>query len=141
MFPPEMLEILVKLKLQELNTLGAADGGYLTTYSSVDEAPGYWDAPLTMGVLAESFKRLQTDSGLWKNYLIWQNGSEGQQLAGQAADWYLNIYLDMAKGLKRQHLIAQPTEAFGIFRSVGFGFFAANGSKFRGLQVNRMTTY
>lgn len=141
MFPAEVLEALTKLKLQELNVLGAAEGGYLTNYSTVDSAPEYWDGPLTLGVAAEAYKRLQMDSGLWKNYLIWQNGDAGQNLAGQAADWYLGMYTEMAKGLKKQHLIAQPTSAFQLFRSVGFGFFAVGGDKFRGLQVNKLLTY
>lgn len=141
MFPPKDLEILVRLKLQELNVLGAAEGGYLTNYRNIDEAPGYWDGPLALGVVAEAFKRLQSDGSLWKNYLIWQNGAEGQRIAGDMAAQYFNMYLDMSKSLKKQHLIAKPTSTFDLFQSVGFGFYSAGGSKFRGLQINRLTIY
>jgi len=141
MFPPEDLEIMLRLKLQELNVAGAADGGHLTDFSTIDQTPNFWDAPLALGTIAESFKRLSTDSGLWKNYLIWQDGAAGQDLAASAADWYLEWYLKLANGLKRGHFIAKPTSAFELFRTIGFGFFAVGGSKFRELQINRLSVF
>jgi len=141
LFPPKDLEIMLRLKLQELNVAGAAEGGHLTAFKIIDEAPTFWDGPLAVGTIAEAFKRLSTDSGLWKNYLIWQDGTKGQQIASDAAEWWWQWFIKLSLGLKQGHFIAQPTTSFELFRSIGFGFFATSGSKFRELRINRLSVF
>jgi hypothetical protein len=147
-FPVNELIPLVNLTLAELNVAGASDGGHVTNYGSVDETPEYWDGPIAIGALAKAFQRLATDSGLWKNYLIWADpegagtgGEMGQQLAQNARDYFTDLWLNLSVSLKRVHLIASPTGAYEQFSSIGFGFFATEGSKFRGLQVNKLSTF
>lgn len=140
---PEQLKSLIDLKTQELNLAGSGDRSsmYLTKYASIDESPLSWDAPLVMSCLASFFRRIAFDSMLWKNYLIWQDGSAAQQMATEAASFYYQSYQDMAKNLKMEHLIASATDAFQQFSSVGFGFFSCSGGKFRELRVSRLTVF
>lgn len=141
LFPVQDLLNMLGITLQEMNIGGAADGGHITDFATVDDAPTYWDGLLALGVVAKAFQRLAVDSGLWKNYLIWVDGERGQQLAKDASDYYTARWDSLIVSLKRVHLLAQPTEAFAQFRSIGFGFFALEGGKFRGLEVNKLTTF
>jgi len=143
MFPARDLEIFLDLTLQELNIAGAANGGFITDYANIDDAPLNWDGPLVSGALVKAFRRLASDSGLWKNYLIWSDGAQtaGPQIATESAAFFNDQYTNLQASIKQLHLLARPTEAFNLFQQVGFGFFAVAGSKFRELRVNRLSTH
>jgi len=140
LFPARDLQAFCSLKLQELNVLGT-DGTHLTSYQDIDGTPLYWDAAITLGVAAEAYKRLSVNSGLWRNALIWRDGTEGQNLASQTADYYSTLYLEAAKGLKKGHFIGSPTTAYDAFVSRGFGYFTTGGPRFREFRLNKTSTF
>lgn len=143
LFPAKDLEILLNLTLQELNLAGAANGGYITNYATIDSAPPYWDAPLVYGTLTKAFNRLASDSALWKNFLIWADSAQtqGPQIAKESASYYNEQMNNLTQSLKKLHLVASPSSSFDLFRQVGFGFFAVGGSKFRELRINRLSIH
>lgn len=140
-FPGGLCFAWLNLTLNEINASVDSNGGFLTQYTTIDQAPEFWDAPLTLGLLVKAWRRLFTDSWLWKNRLIWADGSTGPQMALEAANAYLSMYDELRKSVKRQHLLAKPTHSFELFETIGFGFFAVGGSKFRELRLNRLSTF
>lgn len=140
LFPPEQLMALVNLTLQEINS-SAEPGTHLTAYQTVDGAPLFWDGPLVLGAAAKAFKRLSTDGMLWKNFLIWQDGSTGHQIAGDSCQYYQTNFDSVRMSVKRGQFLAGPTGAYDMFRNMGFGSINPYSGKFRGLRVNRMATY
>lgn len=140
LFPAEELQALLNLTLQEVNVAGEA-GDYLTSYSTVEETPLYWDAPLTLGTAAKAFKRLATDSLLWANYLIWADPNNGPQLAQEASQYYQELFSTSAARTKKAHYIALPTAAFTAFESTGFGNFGILAGKFRELRLNTVNSF
>lgn len=139
-FPATDLEAMLNLTLMEINS-SAEPGTHLTDYETIEDAPTYWDGPLVIGTLAKCFRRLATDGSLWANFLIWQDGATGQQIAQQASQEYQTLFDDLRKSVKRTHHIAQLTSTFSYFRAIGFGGIGLYSSRFRGLQINRIGSY
>jgi hypothetical protein len=139
--PAPQLAAMLDLTLMEINASAHEGGGFITNYLSVEETPAYWDAPLALGTAVKCFNRLSSDSGLWRNHLIWVEGSTGNQLAKEVAAVYQQQYDDLRKSVKKLHFTKGPGEAFLLFQTVGMGFFAVGGPKFRGLQLNRLTSF
>lgn len=140
MFPEIDFYNFLYISLHEINS-SAEVGTYLTGYATIEATPQHWDGPLVMGAIAKAFNRLATDGTLWKNWLVWQEGNNGQQIAAQAAQYYQNSFDSLRNSVKRGHYLAGPTSTFDIFRNTGFGFAGPYSGKFRGLQVNRMAIY
>lgn len=131
---------LLNLTVQEVNL--ASDAGlHVTTYESIEDTPTYWDAPIVFGAAAKAFRRLQTETAFWHNRLIWADGTEGPNLAVASADYYQSLFDKAAVNTKRIRYLAAATDAWLIFRNVGFGFFNPNSPKFRGMVVNRLPRY
>jgi hypothetical protein len=141
LFPPEDLYHLLNLTLMEINATAPPTGGRLTSYLTIDEAPLVWDAPLVLGTAAKAFLRLASDGTLWRNRLIWADGGEGQQVAMSQAQTYFQGFQSTALATKMGHYLARPTAVYDLFRVTGFGFVNPQGSKFRGLRVNRIVNY
>lgn len=140
MFPETDLIQFLNLALGQVNA-SAEPGTFLTTYSQIEETPGYWDAALATGAAALAFKRLVTNGLLWRNYLIFQNGDTALQYANEAASYYSTMFDSMRLSLKRGQFIAKPTVYYDMFRNSGFGFLNPNSEKFRGLRINRISNY
>jgi len=130
-FPAKLLQSYIDLTLQELNV--SSISGRRVVYDSIDSTPEWYDAPLVFGVLAKAYKKLQLDSTLWRNSLIWKDIASGSTVAGEMASYY-STRLDAAmESLNLDNSIAAPTTAFQIFRYVGFAPYgaAAGGSRSR----------
>jgi hypothetical protein len=140
LFPALVLENFLTLTLMEINS-SAEQGTHLTNYTTIVESPLFWDGPLVYGASAKCFMRLATDGTLWKNFLIWQEGSNGQTIAKEASQYYQAQFDDMRKSVKREKFLAHPSFSFELFRSTGLGILNPYSSKFRGLQINRMSQY
>lgn len=140
-FPARTLKGFLDLTLQELNISGAANGGFITTYATVSDAPSYWDAPLAFGAVVKAFRRLASDSGLWQNRLIWADGSQGPELARGMAEAYDATLADLKQSIKKLHLIANPSFNFSLYMGQGVGFYGLGGNRFQNISVNRLVWY
>jgi len=139
-FPADLLQQFLKVSLLEINATATA-ATYVTSYDSIDAAPAYFDGPLVVGALAKAYQRLATDSMIWKNFLIWQDGNRAQEIAGQAAQYYNGLYTELRTGAKFGKFIAKPSEYYALFRVSGFGGINQYSGKFRGLQLNQMNAF
>lgn len=138
-FPEEVLSAYVNQTLQEIN-VSAEAGTYITNYDTVDASPTAWDGVITSGAAAKAFRRLATDGLLWRNFLIFQDGSAAQQMAVDAAQSYSTFYDSLRFSVKRAYYLALPSDAFTLFTNTGFGFLNTYG-KYRGLRINRLSNY
>ncbi len=135
-FPSELLLQFLQLSMAELNA-SADTSAYVTNYT-LESAPDYFDGPLAVGTLAKAFRKLSTDTMLWKNFLIWPNGDVAQQVAAATAQEYLAMFMELRLGAKRGKFIARPSQAYEAFRNTGFGGINAFTGKWRGLEVNKI---
>lgn len=142
LFPSEQLYALLNLTLMEINSTAEA-GTHLTYYDSLDNAPPFWDGPLVFGAVAKAFRRLQTDGTLWKNFLIWQEGTNGQQIASEASSYYQAQFSELSKSLKRGQFLAGPGSLYQLFTSKGFGGVGPYTGRFRNMMhtQTRITIY
>lgn len=120
LFPADQLLALLQLTLMEINST-AEQGTHLTYYPDIDHSPPFWDGPLVYGTVAKAFRRLQTDGTLWKNFLIWQDGNNGQTIASEASSYYQAQFDDLRKSLKRGQYLAKPGLLYQFFTAKGFG--------------------
>lgn len=139
-FPAEVLESFLKLSLMEINATATANT-YVTSYDAIDSAPAYFDGPLVLGAIAKAYKRLAMDTLLWKNYLIWPDGKNAQQMATEAANFFNQLYTELRTGTKFGKFIAKPSEYYALFRVSGFGGINQFAGKFRGLALNQMNVF
>lgn len=139
LFPPKEIEAFIDWTLQEINAT-AEQGTHVTTYSTLDQAPAFWDGIIVSGVAAKAFRRIATDNMMWKNWLIWVDGNNGQQIAADSSAYFTTTYDELRRGAKRQNFLAKPTGVYDLFRNTGFGFIQAQSGKFRELRVNRLAS-
>lgn len=140
LFTDEHLLPLLELTLQEINA-SSEPGTHVSDYPDIDSAPPNWDAPLVFGAASKAFRRIASDNAIWKNYLIWQSGEQGSQLASDAASYYQSQFDTMKLGVKRARYIGKATLAYDVFRTIGFGQVSPYSGRFRGLRINRITSY
>ncbi len=136
LFPSDQLWALVRLSLMEINA-SAQLGTYLTSYENIDDAPVFWDAPLVYGAAAKAFRRLQTDGTLWKNFLIWQEGAPGQQIASEASSFYQTQYDELRQSVKMGKFLARPGLLYNSFTVKGFSGGGLYGGRFRSILLQR----
>jgi hypothetical protein len=139
LFPEQDLTAFLEQTLQEINISSEA-GSYLTGYRTIEEAPASWDGILAIGAAAKAFRRLATNSALWRNSLIFRDGTAGQQIVADAATQYSTFFESTRLSVKRGQFLAPPSQYYELFRNSGFGFLNPSG-KYRGLQINRMASY
>lgn len=125
-FPAKLLQAYIDLTLQELNV--SSIQGRRVVYEAVDQTPEWYDAPLVFGALAKAYKKLQLDSALWVNSLIWKDIGSGSSVAGDMAAYYSGK-LDVAmESLNLDNSIGRASSAFELFRYVGFAPYGSASS-------------
>jgi hypothetical protein len=134
-FGVDALQAWLDVTLQELNLLGG-ESRYITHYPSVDAAPPGWDGALTIGVIAKAYRRLAIDASLWGVRNIWADASAAQQLATSLADHADQQFQEIAKATKWERYVAQPTIAYRLFESIGFGSYTFAGHRSWGAQLS-----
>ena len=159
-FPEKILRMFCEQTVLEMNFVGAgAGGGFITHYTALEETPKTWDGLIALGAAAKAWKRLATQTVLWRNWLIFEGdvgegvtapgGAAAQQAANDAAQFYQVMYDTYAAATKFEKYVALPTDTWLIFANTGFGSWGPMGpgnqvvtnSKFRGLTINKSYTF
>jgi hypothetical protein len=73
---------------------------------------------------------------LWGVRNIWADASAAQQLATSLADHADQQFQEIAKATKWERYVAQPTIAYRLFESIGFGSYTFAGHRSWGAQLS-----
>jgi hypothetical protein len=158
-FPEPILRMYMQQTVLNINFVGVgAGGGYLTSYTSLEQVPPSWDGLIALGAAALAWKRLATNGVIWRNWLIFSGdtgdgveapgGAAAQQAANDAAQWYQTMFDSYAAATKFDRYVIPPTEIWEVFATTGFGSYGHIGTgnqvwggKFRGLTINKSYQY
>jgi hypothetical protein len=158
-FPEPILRMYMQQTVLNINFVGVgAGGGYLTSYTTLEQTPPSWDGLIAIGAAALAWKRLATNGVIWRNWLIFDGdvgdgiqapgGAAAQQAANDAATFYQGLFDNYAAATKFDRFVIPPTEIWEVFATTGFGSYGHIGTgnqvwggKFRGLTINKSYQY
>jgi len=110
---------------------------HLNNYT-LESAPPYWDAPIALYTYMRALETMLTDTLIWKNYLIFQDGAAAQGLLEAEIARTGQLFHDLRVSVKRVHLVKQAGYLYDVFASSGIGSFTRFSRRLRGFRSNRI---